>query len=717
MNTSESGPNGAPRTCLRALVVEDDPAIRDVLADVLVERGHEVVACPDGEAAWAACQREAFGLILLDLGLPGMDGLELCRRFRTLPHGHQSVAVVLTARFGANHLEAALAAGADDYLAKPFDLRYLERRLAIAERQAAALQARASAEEAIRTNEARFRSLIHNAADVILILAPDDTLAYVSPATERVLGYAPEDLIGADPFALVHPDDVAQARSHLAHLAATPKGQGATAFRSRRRDGSWRWLEVIGTNLLADPRVGGIVVNARDVTERKALEEQLARAAMTDPLTGLPNRALFLDRLGQALDRAGPGKSEVAVLVLDLDRFKVINDSLGHDAGDRALVAVGERLAACLRPGDTVARFGGDEFMVLLEDCSDTQATEVARRILAALRVPLRVNGHDAVVDTSVGIALSGPALRVPADLLRAADTALYRAKAAGRGTAVIFEAGMYADAVVRLDRETDLRAAVAQGHLRLQFQQEVELGTGRIVALEALVRWDRPGHGVVAPEDFIPVAEETGLILPLGHWVLAEACRHACSWSVPGDADVAPAVSVNVSATQLRQPDFVAQVARVLQQTGLAASRLTLEVTERVFVEDAVATGKALHEVKALGVGLAIDDFGMGYSSLDYLRRLPVDTLKIDRSFVSGVGNEAENGAIVTAIAALGHALGMTVTAEGIETAEQLNQARSMGCDHGQGYHLGRPLDPTALPALLGATPTEVEVGAHWSH
>ncbi len=266
--------------------------------------------------------------------------------------------------------------------------------------------------------------------------------------------------------------------------------------------------------------------------------------------------------------------------------------------------------------------------MVLLEDCSATQATDIAGRILAALRTPLRINGHDAVIDASVGIALSGPGLRVPADLLRAADTALYRAKAAGRGMAIVFEAGMYADAVVRLDRETELRAAVAQGHLHLQFQPEVELGTGRVVALEALVRWDRPGHGAVAPEDFIPVAEETGLILPLGEWVLAEACRHARAWSVPRGADGVPAVSVNVLATQVRQPNFVAQVAGILQETGLAAHHLTLEVTERVFVEDGEATGAALQAVKALGVGLAIDDFGMGYSSLGYLRRLPVNTL-----------------------------------------------------------------------------------------
>ena len=555
-------------------------------------------------------------------------------------------------------------------------------------------------------SDTRFRALVQNALDIVAILESDGTWSYVSPAIERVLGFTPDDLLHADPVALIHPDDLAPVRSAYAEALTTSGIHAPIEFRTRHRDGSWRWLEAIGTNLLADPRVGGIVVNARDVTERKALEEQLARAAMTDPLTGLPNRMLFLDRLRQALDRTGQDQAAVAVLLLDLDRFKVINDSLGHEAGDRALIAVGERLTACLRADDTVARFGGDEFIVLLEGCSASEATAVARRMVAALSAPLRVNGHDTVVDASVGIALSNVDLHVPVDLLRAADTALYGAKASGRGRAVVFEAGMYADAVVRLDRETDLRTAIAQGQLHLQYQPEVDLSTGRIAALEALVRWDRPGHGVIGPEDFIPVAEETGLILPLGQWVLAEACRQACTWPVPRGADGPPAVTVNVSARQVRHPDFVDQIAGILKETGLVAERLKLEVTERVFVEDVVANGETLRSVKALGVGVMIDDFGMGYSSLGYLRRLPINALKIDRSFVSGAGNEINDRAIVTAIAGLAHALGMTVTAEGVETAAQLEHARSVGCDHAQGYHLGRPVDPAALPTLLADPP-----------
>ena len=551
-------------------------------------------------------------------------------------------------------------------------------------------------------SDGRFRALVQHALDIVAIVDPDGTWSYVSPAIERILSIAPADLLHADPVALIHPADRARLRRVYAEVLASAGSHPPAEFRVQHQDGSWRWLEAVGTNLLADPRVRGIVVNARDITDRKALEEQLAHAAMTDSLTGLANRLRFLDRLGQALDRTGQDRSEIAVLLLDLDRFKVINDSLGHEAGDRALIAVGERLTACLRASDMVARFGGDEFIVLLEGCSITEATAVADRMVAALSTPLRVNGHEAVVDTSIGIAVGSADLRVPVDLLRAADTALYRAKASGRGHAVVFEAGMYAEAVARLDRESDLRTAIGQGQLYLQYQPEIDLRTGRIVALEALVRWDRPSYGVIAPEDFIPVAEETGLILSLGHWVLREACRQASAWSVPPGAEGAPAVTVNVSARQVRHPDFVTQIAGILRETGLPASRLKLEVTERVFVEDVVTTGETLRGVKALGVGLMIDDFGIGYSSLGYLRRLPIDTLKIDRSFVSGGGSEIKDRAIVSAIAALGHALAMTVTAEGIETAAQLEHARRVGCDHAQGYYLARPLDSTALPALL---------------
>ncbi len=577
----------------------------------------------------------------------------------------------------------------------------LQLMLALADHVGIAL-GRARLEAARREDEARFRSLVQNASDVVAIVDLAGTWSYASPPIEQLLGHRPEELIGHPVEALVHPEDVLSVRRFWAEAVDDPAGTPVVEVRLRHRDGSWPCFELRGTNRLADSSTSGIVVNGRDITERKILEEQLIRSALTDALTELPNRALFLDRLSQALARAEQDGHEVAVLFLDLDHFKVVNDSLGHEAGDRALVAVGKRLAAALRPGDTVARFGGDEFMVLLEGCSATTAVDVAQRLLAALGSPLHVDGHDAIVSASIGISVRTPALHVAADLLRAADTALYRAKAAGRNTAVVFAAEMYADALARLDWEINLRAAVEQGHLCLDYQPEVELSTGQVVSFEALVRWDHPEAGAIPPEDFIPVAEETGLIVRLGAWVLTEACRQACAWPVPPGAEAAPGVSVNVSARQVRHPDFVAHVRHALQQTGLAANRLTLEVTERVFVEDAVATGETLREVTALGVGLAIDDFGTGYSSLGYLRRLPVDRLKIDRVFLSGTGSTTEDRAIVAALAALGRALGLGVTAEGVETAEQLAYARSVGCDRAQGYHLRRPLDPAALRALL---------------
>jgi diguanylate cyclase (GGDEF)-like protein/PAS domain S-box-containing protein len=578
------------------------------------------------------------------------------------------------------------------------DLRLM---VALAEHVTIAL-GRARLDQERREEEARFRSLVQNASDLIAILEADGTRRYISPAVERLLGYPPDRLVGKSVLEIIHPDDRPEVHRFFAESVDDPTCTPIVEVRLRHRDGSWRWFEARGSNQIANASVRGIVVNSRDISERKALEEQLARSALTDPLTQLPNRALFLDRLGQALVRTAHDGSEVAVLFLDLDRFKVINDSLGHDAGDRALVVTGRRLAASLRPGDTVARFGGDEFIILLEGPSSREAIDIAGRILDDLRVPLRVNGHDAVIDASIGIAVSNADLRVPGDLLRAADTALYRAKAAGRGSAVVFAPDMYAAAVLRLDWETDLRSAIDGSHFQLHYQPEVEVATGRVIALEALVRWDRPGHGPVDPEDFIPVAEDTGLILPVGQWVMEEACRQAQTWPMPSPAATAPMVSVNVSAHQIRQPEFVALVERVLAETGLAGHRLQLEVTERVFVDDAAATAQVLRGLKTLGVSLAIDDFGVGYSSVSYLRRLPVDTLKIDRSFVSGTGSDAEDWAIVAAITSLAHALGMKVTVEGIETAEQLARATSIGCDRVQGYHLGRPLEAGVVAALL---------------
>jgi diguanylate cyclase (GGDEF)-like protein/PAS domain S-box-containing protein len=560
---------------------------------------------------------------------------------------------------------------------------------------------REAAEAALRTSEERFRALVQNATDVITILDAAAMVCYESPAIERVLGYAPEELIGTDPFALIHPDDVAAVRGLFEESLRRPGVNIPAEFRFRDKAGSWRWLEVTGINLLADPAVGGIVVNSRDVTERREAETRLAHQAFHDPLTGLPNRARFAELLEAAVRRARSDGRSVGVLLLDLDGFKIVNDSLGHEVGDLQLVAVAQRLVSCLDRGETVARFGGDEFTVLLEEAGAEEATATAGRILTAIAEPVHVAGREVAGGGSVGIAL-GPAHGVtPGELLKAADVALYRAKDAGGGLAVVYDPGMAAEALARFELELDLRGALEAGELGLAYQPVVDLATGRVVAVEALARWDHPERGPVPPEAFVPLAEETGLIVPIGAWVLEQACREAARWAGVATGE-APVVSVNVGARQLRRPGFVEQVVRMLAATGLAPERLQLEVSEQVLVEELRATSATLRDLHALGLELAIDDFGSGASSLGYFRELNAHALKVDRSFVLRLASDPGERAIVRAITDVAHAYGMHVTVEGIETAEQAAIVRELGGDRAQGFWFAKPATAERVRALV---------------
>ncbi|HEX8271606.1 MAG TPA: EAL domain-containing protein [Longimicrobiaceae bacterium] len=678
----------------------------------------------------------------------------------------------------------------------------LARRLAEAERGRAAA--------ALAEREAYHRALLEHTLELILVVDGGGRVRSITPSAARALGFTPEELVGRSALARVHPDD----RRHVGATLYTQMGGGRPLeYRVRHRDGSWRLFEGIGRDLRHDPAVGGIVVNARDVTERrrveeeilhlaafprnspspilecgpdgapvylnpaaerllrelglaepagflppahadlvraclehgegsrdvevrvgarvlawtyqpdlpaetvhlfaeevterKRVEERLLHDALHDSLTGLPNRLFFMERLGQAMARARrSGEQSYAVLFMDLDRFKLVNDSLGHPAGDELLGGVARRLRGCLRPSDTVARFGGDEFAVLLEDLKGPAgATRVAERIQGSVAAPFTLGGHEVFTGASIGIALPSGLEDTPEELLQNADTAMYRAKASRDSRYEVFDWGMHAELLERLQTEMGLRRAVERGEFVLHYQPIVSLRTGRIAGFEALLRWDRPEHGLVSPGEFMEVAEETGLILPIGRWVLGEACRRLRAWQdeFPGTP---LSVSVNLSVRQLRQEGLAEEVRSALEAAGVDPRSLKLEITESVIMEKAGAAAESLDALRALGVQLHMDDFGTGYSSLSYLHRLPLHAVKVDRSFVGRMDSDFRTGQLVRTIVPLAHTLGLAVIAEGVETPSALGILRGLRCEYAQGYHFSLPLEAEGVRALLATDP-----------
>jgi diguanylate cyclase (GGDEF)-like protein/PAS domain S-box-containing protein len=564
---------------------------------------------------------------------------------------------------------------------------------------------RKKVERVIIESEERFRSLVQYSSDIITILEADGTVRYVSPAVERVTGYKPEEQVGTNAFGSVHPDDREQALNTLAEVLKRPGLHPPLEFRVPHKDGSWRYLEHVVNNLLDDSAVRGVVVNSWDVTERKALVEQLSYQAFHESLTGLPNRALFMDRLEHALTRANRRGTKVAVMFMDLDNFKVINDSLGHKAGDQLLVAVAERLKTCLRPEDTAARLGGDEFTILVEDIASVgEVVQIAERIAEILQPPFALEEQEVFATVSTGIALNSTAQEQPADLLRHADLAMYRAKLRGKARYEVFEPSMDAKAVERLMLETGLRRALVEQQLRVYYQPIVALDNDKVTGVEALVRWEHPQRGLLLPEEFLSVAEETGLIVRIGQWVLREAGKQARIWQERYPSTPPLTVSVNLSTREFFHPKLVAEV---LGESEIDPASLQLEITEGAMTTNGTySADRTLRNLKRMGVQLAIDDFGLGYSSLSYLKRFPVDFLKIDRSFIAGL-RRAPNGVskdteIVKAMIELTHALGLKVIAEGVENAEQLTRLRQMKCDLAQGNYFSEPLPSEELAVIL---------------
>jgi diguanylate cyclase (GGDEF)-like protein/PAS domain S-box-containing protein len=679
-------------------------------------------------------------------------------------------------------------------------------------------------------SEERFRALVQDSTDIIVVIDADGRLRYVSPAGKTLFGANVDRLLGSDAFELIHPDDRARAVEAFTEVRRSGRLTEPVELRARRANGDVIEIEAVGTNLLDNPAVGGLVVNVRDiserkraqaelaeaqerfrsafehapigmglattdariirtnqafaemlgrspaelvgtpifditdpddlsnrelmrqlfadeisnykmekrylhadghpvwaslsvslvrdadgkplymigqvedVTERKAIGERLAHQAIHDPLTGLPNRVLFVDRLRQALERAKRVRQRVAVLFLDLDRFKVVNDSLGHATGDRLLVTIADRLRNALRPADTVARFGGDEFTVLCDDVADeSTAMQLAERMLEAVARPVNLAEGEVFVTASIGIAVSGRQRRGTEDaetLLRDADAAMYRAKDQGRACSKLFDVHAHTRAVDHLRTANALHRALERREFRMHFQPVLSLETGRITGFEGLLRWQHPERGLVPPGDFIGLAEESGLIVPIGAWALEEACRQTARWqALRGNGQRRRlSISVNLSMRQLAEPLLPEDVERTLERTGLAADALWLEITETTLMHDAESAISALRALRALGVHLAVDDFGTGYSSLTYLKRFPVEALKVDQAFVDGLGRDAEDTAIVTACVSLAHALGLTAVAEGVETPVQLAELRTLGCELAQGYLFGAPQPASAL-------------------
>jgi diguanylate cyclase (GGDEF)-like protein/PAS domain S-box-containing protein len=555
--------------------------------------------------------------------------------------------------------------------------------------------------ELYRSQE-RFRSIVQNSSDVVMLVDADLTFGWLAPSVRRLLDYDPAELVGQKLTDLLHPDDRLPALAFIADAVSRPGVMEPAEWRVRHRDGRWLNVETNGNNLLDDPNVGQIVLTSRDISERRALEDQLAHQAFHDSLTGLANRSLFRTQVGRALLHRDRAERPVAVLFLDLDGFKHVNDSLGHDIGDELLVGVAERLAACVRPTDTAARLGGDEFAVLLEDVPDQSvATLVAERIIEALRPAFELDGKQAVVGTSIGIAMS-QAGQGADELLRNADIAMYTAKRSGRGRHSIFEASMHAEAIQRLELELDLRQALSNDEFVLHYQPIVELATARVTGLEALIRWQHPRRGLLGPGEFIGVAEETGLIVPIGAWVLKRAAEQVLTWHIRDRDDPPLAISVNISGKQLEDTGFLEETRATLSTTGIAPKTVILEITESVMMQDAEATIEKLMAIKKLGVGLAIDDFGTGYSSLRYLHSFPFDVLKVAKSFVDRLGADSQEEAFVQTIVDLSRTLGLRTLAEGIESADQAYELRRLGTELGQGFYLSRPMPWEEVLELL---------------
>jgi diguanylate cyclase (GGDEF)-like protein/PAS domain S-box-containing protein len=689
----------------RVLVVDDNEMNRDMLSRRLAWKGYHVQAVSDGEQALQSVETELWDVVLLDVMMPGISGLEVLKQIRKNKKPAELPVIMVTARQDSADVVEALELGANDYITKPIDF-------AVALARVGTQVSFRKATAALRDSEERFALAMRGANDGLWDWDLRANTIYFSPRWKTMLGCEEEEM-GNSPeewFERIHREDLDRFHAAIAAHLAGEALHFENEHRMKHKDGTYRWMLSRGVAVRdADGKPARMAGSLTDITEGK----------VSDALTSLPNRVLFMDRLGRAIQRAKRHKEFIfAVLFLDLDRFKLVNDSLGHVIGDQLLIETANRLQKCLRSCDTVARtgedtlarWGGDEFIILLEDIKHpSDATRVAKRISSELETKFNLSGHEVVVTASIGISISTTGYEQGEDLMRDADTAMYRAKSLGKNRFEVFDADMREQTVSRMQLEQDLRKAIDNLEFENYYQPIISLTNGRIVGFEALVRWRHPIRGLVGPLEFIPVAEETGMISVLGQWVLMEACRQAREWQQRYGADTGTMVSVNLSTKQFLQPELIEQIGGVLAATGLPPGCLKLEITESMIMGDPYSAAATLSQIKALDIHLGIDDFGTGYSSLSYLHRFPLDTLKVDRSFVSQMEVDKENKEIVRTVITLAHNLGLDVVAEGVETAEQWKVLEELGCEYGQGFFFSRPVPAKAAEAMLANQPSWV--------
>jgi diguanylate cyclase (GGDEF)-like protein/PAS domain S-box-containing protein len=683
----------------RLLIVDDNEMNRDMLARRLARKGYVIELADNAKELLERVHRDAVDLVLLDIEMPEISGLDALKTLRKHYSAAELPIIMVTAKTQSDDIVSALDLGANDYLTKPIDFPVAVARIGT---QLSHKQAR----EALKESEERYALAARGSNDGLWDWNLSANVVHFSPRWKAMLGYQ-EGEIGDRPEEWLDRIHDADRERVKGDIAAHQKGltlHFESEHRMLHKDGSFRWMLSRGVAVHdASGNVLRMAGSQTDITEGK----------VSDPLTGLPNRLLFIDRVGRLVKHTKRHKDHLfAVLFMDLDGFKMINDSMGHLIGDQLLIGVANRLEKCLRSTDTVARLGesftiarlgGDEFTVLLDHIKEpSDAKCAAERLMKAVVLPFILGGREVFTSVSIGIALSNSTYEQAEDILRDADTAMYRAKSLGKARYEVFDADMRASVMARLQLETDLRHAIEGGEFRNFYQPIVALVSEEIVGFEALLRWQHPTRGLLAPVEFIPVAEETGLIRELGWWNLREACRQISEWRTATDAHSHLTISVNLSAKQFLQPNLVADISKLLRELALPPGALKLEITESTVMADPSGAVEMLQQIKSLGIHLAIDDFGTGYSSLSYLHRFPLDTLKIDRSFISGMGDDGEGMEIARTILPMANNLRLDVVAEGVETIQQVAMLKKLHCKYGQGFYFSKPLSAEGIAALL---------------